>query len=187
MGGADVRSRSEVMYARAWSPRDPASLLSFPRAPGPLLREFSDLSDSTVASKIARPLASLRPCRLLLEGVQSARTRGCQASPWLLQLSSRYWHVPFAPTPCPRHSRPSGPSFVARVRSVQSGVACIMAPVCCRSRPRQSHASRSSQTHLPPPRIFITQVSLDYIGLLAVVWVRPNCCAVCACDHKVNT
>ena len=37
---------------------------------------LSDLSDSTVASKIARSLASLRPCRLLLEGVQSARTRG---------------------------------------------------------------------------------------------------------------
>ena len=49
---------------------------------------LSDFRDSTVVSKIARSLATLRPCRLLLEGVQSARTRGganfCKVSSILL-------------------------------------------------------------------------------------------------------
>ena len=64
-----------------------------------------------------------------------------------------------------------GKRIWSRIQSPGIAVTFLMTAVCCRSRPRQSHTSRSSQTHLPPPRIFI-RVSLDYIGLLAVVWVR---------------
>ena len=64
-----------------------------------------------------------------------------------------------------------GKRIWSRIQSPGIAVTFLMTAVCCCSRPRQSHTSRSWQADLPPPRIFIRD-SFDYIGLLAVVWVR---------------
>ena len=59
----------------------------------------------------------------------------------------------------------------------------------CRSRARP--CSSASCPALKPRGLKnkwpIRQVSLNDTGLLAVARVRPNCCAVCACDRKVHS